>query len=64
MSTCKKLKFLRIASAMSQSTLAKKIGVHQTFVSKLEKGERKPSKETIKKLESALDAKLGSLFSD
>jgi transcriptional regulator with XRE-family HTH domain len=47
---------------MDQVTLAARSGVNQSTISRLERGDiRKPSPDTIEKLEGALDLPAGSL---
>lgn len=50
-----RLKELRTLRAMSQATLAEKIGAQQPYIAALESGERSPTLETIAKLSEALD---------
>jgi transcriptional regulator with XRE-family HTH domain len=47
---------LRAARGWSQGRLATAAGVDQSFISRLEKGERAPERETVLKLLDALDA--------
>jgi transcriptional regulator with XRE-family HTH domain len=46
---------------ISQEELANKVGVTQQYVALLEKGERKPSLDTLRKLAKALDVAVGEL---
>jgi len=55
---------VRIISGMRQVDLAERSGVHQTYISLIERGKRNPGPKTIKKLEEALNADLERVFSD
>ena len=48
----------RIEKGLTQSQLAKKIGTKQSAISRLEGGEYNPSLDFLRKLSTALDAKL------
>ena len=48
----------RIEKGLTQSQLAKKIGTKQSAISRLEGGQYNPSLDFLKKLSTALDAKL------
>lgn len=57
------LKTLRERGEMTQVELAKKAGVTQTYIAKLEAGDKKnPSLEVLKKLARALGVPLGELL--
>lgn len=62
MSSHLRFRALRIFSGVSQSELAVRVGVHQTFISLLERGERKPSSKTLRKLNKALGKDLSGVF--
>lgn len=49
-----RLKKARTEKNISQSELAKKIGVHVTNISRYERGENKPTSEVLNKLANAL----------
>lgn len=49
------LKLMRIKNNLTQTELAKLIGVNQTLISKLEKKKAKPSVDTVYKLADALN---------
>ena len=53
---------LRIASGLRQADLAKKLGVPQSFVSKVESGERRLDVLELRKFLAALDADLLSFI--
>jgi transcriptional regulator with XRE-family HTH domain len=54
----------RHAVGVSQEELAHRAELHRTFVSMLERGERNPSLEVIRKLASALGTTAGSLVTE
>jgi len=47
---------------MTQSELAKRIGVQPNYIVYLEKGERKPSDRTVVKIADALDLNRGEIY--
>ncbi len=54
---------LREARKLSRAALAKKAGLHQTYIGLLEKGERSPNLDTAKAIATALDLSLAELIS-
>lgn len=52
------LKQLRIKQQLTQEQLAKKVGMDKTQISKIEKGTRNLTLETITKIANALGAKI------
>ena len=50
----KALREIRLKKKMSQGDVAKKCGVHRSYISGLERGKRNPSLLTIKKMAEAL----------
>lgn len=55
------LKAMRDAKGWTLKTLAQKSGVHESTLSRLERGETAPMHETAKALEKALGLKRGVL---
>lgn len=55
---------LRLASGMSQEDLAEASGLHRTYVSSLERGQRNVGLDNIVALASALKIELSRLFKD
>lgn len=53
----------RVALGLSQMALAERIGLHFTFVSSVERGERNLSLASLLALADGLDADLGELLS-
>ena len=52
----------RSVLSISQGELAKRSGLHRTYVSDLERGARNPSIEKIEKLAQALEVSVAKLF--
>jgi len=48
----------RLAKKLTQDELAKKVGVKQEYIARLESGQANPTLETINKVGRALDKKL------
>lgn len=57
-----RIRELRIGLEMSQATLAKKIGSHQSEVSEWEQGLHEPQLVTLLKIAKALGVEIGNLF--
>lgn len=47
---------------LTQEELSHRTGVHRNYIGGIERGERKPTVETIAALAEALDISLGELF--
>jgi transcriptional regulator with XRE-family HTH domain len=54
----------REAAGVSQEALAAKAGLHRTYISLLERGQRMPSIEVVRKLAAALDTTMASLMAE
>jgi len=52
----------RSALGISQDELAKRSGLHRTYVSDLERGARNPTVGSIQKIANALQVPVGKLF--
>ena len=50
----KKLKEVRLKKKLSQGDVARKLGVHRSYISGLERGKRNPSLLTINKMAKAI----------
>ena len=60
----KKLREQREAKGMSQSKLAKAVGVHQSIIGRYEREEAKPTIDVVKRLAHALDTTVGYLLGE
>lgn len=56
------IKKYRLAQCFTQETLAEKIGIHPTYVGKLEGGKNNPSVKMLFKITRALGITLSDLF--
>ncbi len=56
------LKAARKRRSMTQAALAKKVGVHQVTIARLETGERRPSMDLLQRLAKTLKAKVSELL--
>ncbi len=56
------IKHERSALGISQDELAKRSGLHRTYVSDLERGARNPTVGSIQKIANALQVPVGKLF--
>ncbi len=56
------LRYLRKEQDLTQENLAEKIGVHPTYIGKIEGGKSNPSTITLFKLSRALKVKLSKVF--
>jgi len=52
----------RLAHGMSQEAFADSIGMHRTYYSAIERGERNMTVQTLLKVANALDAKPSEIF--
>ncbi len=58
----KNLKKYRLYCGMTQEILAEKVGIHPTYVGKLESGKNNPSVKLLFKVSRALGVKLSDIF--
>ena len=58
----KKVKQFRLELGISQEELAFRSGLHRTYISDLERGNRNVSLETIQKIANALNISIDKLF--
>jgi len=56
------LKKAREKRKLTQAALAKKVGVHQVTIARLETGERRPSMDLLQRLAKTLKVKVGDLL--
>lgn len=59
-----RLKYLREGRKLSTSKLSKQSGVSQSFIWRIESGEKQPTLETLKKLSQGLGISLGELLGE
>ena len=59
-----RLRQLRTAKELSQETLAGLAGLHRTFVSMVERGQRNVTIATVEKLANALECRMADLMPD
>lgn len=52
---------LRVERGLSQEVLAERAGVHRTYLGGIERGERNPALQNMKRLAQALDVTLSEL---
>ena len=57
----KALRKIRLKNGLSQGDIAKKLGVHRSHISGLERGKRNPSLLTIKKMAQTLGVQAKNL---
>jgi transcriptional regulator with XRE-family HTH domain len=60
----KAIRARRASLGISQEELANRAGLHQTYVSDVERGQRNPSLSTVEKLARALEVSIASLFDE
>lgn len=60
----KKVRHLRLANGWSQEELANRAGLHRTYISDIERGNRNPTLSVIYEVASALEVDIAALFRD
>jgi transcriptional regulator with XRE-family HTH domain len=60
----KRVRALRVEAGLSQEKLAEKAGMHPTYLSDIERGQRNPTLEVISRLAKALGVRIRELFPD
>ncbi len=58
----KRLKYLRETRNFSSKAFAKKVGVSPSTITQIEKGNKEPSLETLRKIAKSLDTDVALLF--
>jgi len=59
-----RLKFLRESRNFSSKNFAKLVGVSPSTITQIEKGQKEPSLETLRKIGKALDVDVATLFAN
>ncbi len=54
----------RLAASLSQEDLAARAGLHRTFISMIERGERRPSLDVVRKLARGLETTAAKLVEE
>jgi len=57
-----RIQTLRKKKQLSQEELAEQAGIHRTYIGAVERGEKNATIETLEKIASALNIKVGELF--
>ena len=60
----KKVRNERVELSLSQEDLAKKAGVHRTYIGMIERAEKNITLENIEKIAKALNLNLNNIFKD
>ena len=58
----KRIRRFRKENKLSQEDLADKVGIHRTYMGKIERGESNPPVHTVEKIARALKIRLFELF--
>lgn len=58
----KKVREVRLKQGLSQGDVARKLNLHRSYVSGIERGVRNPSLKVVQKIAKALGAKVGDLL--
>ena len=58
----RRVRELRLAHGLSQEELAERAGIHRTYISDVERGERNVGLENIKAIAAALEVPAAQLF--
>ena len=58
----KTIRLLRMKSNLSQEALSLKSGLNRAYVGHIERGYKRPTIETLKKISNALDVPISQLF--
>lgn len=58
----KTVKKIRLKQGLSQGDVAKRLNLHRSYISGIERGVRNPSLKVIQKIAKALGVKIGDLI--
>jgi transcriptional regulator with XRE-family HTH domain len=57
-----RIKAIRHKKQLSQGDIARALGIHSTYISQIERGERNPTLANIEKIAEALGVSIGELI--
>lgn len=60
----RRLTEIRLANGLSQEAFAEKVGMHRTYYSAIERGEKNVTLVTLSRVTDALGIRMSSLFDD
>ena len=58
----KKVREIRLKKGLSQGDVARRLNLHRSYISGIERGVRTPSLKVIQKVAKALDVKVGDIL--
>ena len=58
----KKVREIRLNKGLSQGDVARRLNLHRSYISGIERGVRNPSLKVIQKVAKALDVKVGDIL--
>ena len=58
----KKVREIRLKKGLSQGDVARRLNLHRSYISGIERGVRNPSLKVIQKVANALDVKVGDIL--
>lgn len=58
----KKAREIRLKKGLSQGDVARRLNLHRSYVSGIERGVRNPSLKVVQKIAKALEVKVGELL--
>ena len=58
----KKVREIRLKKGLSQGDVARRLNLHRSYISGIERGVRNPSLKVIQKVAKALDVKVGDIL--
>ena len=58
----KKVKEIRLKKGLSQGDIARRLNLHRSYISGIERGVRNPSLKVVQKIAKALDVKISDIL--
>lgn len=58
----RKVREVRLKQGLSQGDVARKLNLHRSYISSIERGVRNPSLKVVQKIANALESKVGDLL--